>query len=123
MSFKGKHLEEDIKREICFIVRNLKNSSLEGKKVNIVKVSGSGGGFFKVYVSSLKGPIYAKQSLKHLNSALGFIRHEISKKLRLKKAPNIKFIVDDSLEYCKRMDELFLKIKKREESKKFYDYF
>ena len=84
MSFKGKHLEEDIKREISYIIRNLKNSSLKSKHVNLVKVKVNGG-FVKVYVSSLKGLMYAKQSIKCLNNALGFIRHELSKNSKLKK--------------------------------------
>ena len=112
MSFKSKHLEEDIKRQIIYLVRNLKNSSLESKQISVARVVMNSKGFkAKVYVTSFKGFLYAKQAIKNLNSACGFIKQEISKNLRLKKAPQIEFVADDSLEYCARLDELFLKIK------------
>ena len=112
MSFKGKHLEEDIKRQLIYIIRNLKNSSLESKQIGVSRVIINNKGFkARIYVSSLKGFLYAKQAIKHIEKASGFIKQEISKNLRLKKAPQIEFIADDYLEYSAHLEELFLKIR------------
>ena len=111
MSFKGKHLDEDIKRQIIYIIRNLKNSSLESKQISVSRVIINNKGFkARVYVSSLKGGLYKKQAIKHLEKAAGFIKQELSKNLRLRKAPQIEFVADN-LEYSAHLEELFLKIK------------
>lgn len=111
MSFKNKHLEEDIKRQVVVLIRGLKNSSLKAKQISVVRVDLNSKGFkAKVYISSFKGVVYANQAIKFLKKASGYIKHEISKNLRLKKAPQIDFVVDDSLEYCSRLEEIFLKI-------------
>ena len=112
MSFKGKHLEEDIKRQLIFLIRNLKNSSLESKQISVSRVIINNKGFkARVFVTSLKGFLYAKQAIKHLEKAAGFIKQELSKNLRLKKAPHIEFIADNYSEYYSHLEELFLKIK------------
>ena len=40
-----------------------------------------------------------------------YIKQELSKNLRLKKAPHIEFIADNYSEYYSHLEELFLKIK------------
>ncbi len=45
-----------------------------------------------------------------LNRASSFIRNRLFKKLRLKKAINLKFIYDDSQKYLDKIDEILRKI-------------
>jgi ribosome-binding factor A len=68
-----------------------------------------------VYVSAVEGIDVAKESVKGLKSASGYIRHCLgaSPTLHLRKTPELKFIADDSIE--KGM-ELFDKLKEVEKN-------
>ena len=47
-----------------------------------------------------------EKSLQGLNSACGFIRRELAKKLTLKNIPTVSFMYDDSLEYSSHIEEV-----------------
>jgi ribosome-binding factor A len=67
-----------------------------------------------VYVSILKEE--EKQStLDILHAAKGFIRSELSKRLKMKFIPTIDFRLDASIEYGNRIDQLLSEIKKKDE--------
>lgn len=120
MSFKVGRVEEDIKRQISLLIMNMKNMSLASKEIYVVKVKMAENCLrARVYIRSLKGVIYAKQAISLLNRAIGFLKHEISKNLGLKKVPNLEFLADDSLEYEEHLEELFSKIKKEKLNNKY----
>ena len=48
-----------------------------------------------------------------LNSAKGFIRAELAKRLRMKFIPSLTFRIDESLEYGVRIEKLLREIKRR----------
>lgn len=113
MSFKKSHKQQDIKRQLSILIRSLKSSSLDSKQISVTNIlTNSKSLKITVFISSLKGPIYAKQALEPLKKASGFLKRELSKNLRLKKAPQLEFLVDNSLQYFEHLKELFLKIKK-----------
>ncbi|MBP5242348.1 MAG: 30S ribosome-binding factor RbfA [Clostridia bacterium] len=60
----------------------------------------------------------AKKSadFKLLRENAGFIRHELSQRMRMRTVPSLQFLTDDSLEYGAHMDELFRKIHEQENS-------
>ena len=66
--------------------------------------------FVKVYISAMEGLDTAKGAVKALTNASGLIRREIGKRLRLRKAPEMRFIADDSIEYgmhiAKKLEDL-----------------
>ena len=91
---------EDIKREIVALIRELKDPRVKDKMLTVVRVEVSQDlSYAKVFVSSLSGIDDAKQAVKGLESATGLIRHEVGKRLRLRKAPELKFAADDSVEH------------------------
>jgi len=55
----------------------------------------------------------AQESLKGLNAATGFIRHEITDRLRLRHAPELYFRLDKSEQYESRIDELLNRVDKQ----------
>jgi len=69
----------------------------------------------RVYVSVLQKS-ETKSTLKILNSAKGFIRSELRKRVRMKVLPTLEFYEDESIEYGAKIDELLRKIKKEGES-------
>ena len=97
---------EDIKRELSAILRQVKDPRVSGL-VSIVKVDLSGDmSYCKVYISCLEGMERAKESVKGLKSAQGFIRKELGGRLRLRKIPELQFIPDDSIEAGARISKI-----------------
>ena len=51
----------------------------------------AGGRLAKIYISSIKGLVDAKFAIKSLKNASGFMKRELSNKLKLRKCPEIEF--------------------------------
>ncbi len=97
--FRIDRVSEDIKREIIAVLRDIKDPRVAGKMLTVVRVEvASDASFAKVYVSDLKGIESAKEAVKGLTSATGFIRREVGSALHLRKTPELKFVADDSVE-------------------------
>lgn len=98
-SYKTARLNEDIRRELTDIFRGLKDPRID-PMLSIVKVDLSGDqSYCKVYVSSVSGMETAKESVKGLTSAAGFVRRELGQRLSMRRSPELKFIADDSIEH------------------------
>lgn len=97
--FRINRVSEDIRRELIAIIRELKDPRVMGKMLTVVRVEvSSDASFAKVYVSDIKGIDSAKEAVKGLTAATGYIRREVGGRLRLRKTPELKFIADDSIE-------------------------
>ncbi len=64
----------------------------------------------RVYVSVLRKAETA-DTLRILNSAKGFIRAELGKRVRMKTLPVLEFHVDESIDYGERIERLLREIK------------
>lgn len=105
-NFKNGRISEDIKREICAVMRELKDPRISGM-ITIVRTELSGDmSHCKVFVSSFEGIEKAGEACKGLTSAQGIIRKEISNKLHLKKCPELKFIPDDSIQHSAEITKI-----------------
>lgn len=73
----------------------------------------------KAFISVLGDAQSQEDTLKGLNSAMGYIRSQLAKKINLRNTPEIKFIMDQSVEYginmSKLIDEVNAGIHEREE--------
>lgn len=108
--YRADRMSEDIKREIASIVRELKDPRVSGKMLTVVHVDVTHDlSYAKVYVSALEGIETAKEAVKGLTNAAGLIRREVTRRLHLRVAPEIKFIADDSVEHS---FEIFKKLEK-----------
>ncbi|MDD6012659.1 MAG: 30S ribosome-binding factor RbfA [Oscillospiraceae bacterium] len=97
--FRINRVSEDIKREITALIRELKDPRVNGKMLTVVRVEvSSDASYAKVYVSDIKGIDSAREAVKGLTAATGFIRREVGTRLHLKKTPELKFVADDSVE-------------------------
>jgi len=109
-NFKIERLNEDIKRELTDILRSVKDPRVD-KMLTIVKVDLSGDqSYCKVYVSSMEGMDKAKESVKGLTSAAGFVRRELGLRIDMRRSPELRFIADDSIEHsadiAKKLNDL-----------------
>lgn len=97
----GHHIDrisEDIKREFADIMRSLKDPRITGM-LTVVRAEVSGDlSYAKIYVSAMEGIETARASVKGLTAASGYIRRELGSRLHLRKAPELKFIADNSIE-------------------------
>jgi len=60
----------------------------------------------KVYYSVFGGEQEKEDSFQGLESATGYIKRELGRRMRLKYMPEITFLFDDSLEYGAHIEEL-----------------
>lgn len=60
----------------------------------------------KVFVSVLGDEDSKKETIKGLKSASSFLRSSLARNLNLRNTPELKFYIDDSLEYGMRMSRL-----------------
>ena len=106
---KGR-ISEEVKREISDIIqRELKDPRLD--LVSIVNVDVAGDlKTAKVYVSSLKGAEATASSVEGLRSAAGFIRSELSRRLKTRTVPELTFIADDSIEHGIRISKILSEV-------------
>ncbi len=71
----------------------------------------------KVYVSLYGPDEKQEETWKALNKALGFMRSEIAKRIRLRFAPSLILVKDTSMEYSAHIQSILDKIKQEEGSK------
>ena len=62
--------------------------------------------YCKAYISVLADEEQAKDTIRGLKCAEGFIRTQLAKKVNLRNTPEISFILDQSIEYGVRMSRL-----------------
>lgn len=68
----------------------------------------------RIYVSILAGEPERTQSLTALERATGFIRRTLAPRLGLREVPEIRFVLDRSIEAGARVDELLRKLERGE---------
>ncbi len=111
---------EDIKRELTAVFRELKDPRVSGAFLSIVRVEVTNDlSYCTVSVSAIEGLDRAKQAVKGLESAAGFIRRELGHRLRLRHVPELIFKATDSIEYSAHINRILhdLDIDDSEENK------
>ena len=68
----------------------------------------------KVYISVLGTEEEKEKTMEGLKSAQGLKRSEVSKALGIRHAPEIEFILDDSIEYSMHISKLLSEIEEKE---------
>lgn len=103
---------EDIKRELTAILRELKDPRVQGSLVSIVRVEVTSDlSYCKVYISAMEGMDRAKEAVKGLKSASGYIRRELGNRLNLRHVPAPIFTATDSIEYSANISKLLNDLK------------
>lgn len=69
----------------------------------------------KVYLSVMGSEEQQKETLKALSRGNGFIRSELSKRIRLRIVPELIFTIDSSVAYGSRIEALIHKIHEEKE--------
>lgn len=70
----------------------------------------------KVYISVLGDKEAKTATIKGLSSAEGYVRRQLAKNLNLRNTPEIRFILDESIEYGVTMSRLIDDVRQKEDS-------
>ena len=109
-------LQELIKQEVGkMLLTDIKDSRIGFVTVTGVEMTGDLREA-KIYVSIMGNDEQIKSSLEGLNSALGFIRREIGRRIKIRFTPEISFALDKSLDYSEHIQKLLLKVQAEERS-------
>lgn len=107
-------LQELIKQEISkMLLKEIKDPRIGFVTVTEVEMA-SDLHEAKIFVSIMGTEEKIKESLKGLRSALGFIRKEIGKRIRMRYIPTFSFELDTSLNYSEHIQKILLEINKTE---------
>lgn len=115
--YKSARMASDIQRIVGGKLRDLKDPRIDAEKMTVVRVEVTRDrSVAKIYVSHLGGLSSAKEAVKGLESASGLLRHEIVAVLGIRKAPELRFIPDDSAEYSAHISKMLKDLNIPEES-------
>lgn len=68
----------------------------------------------RVFVAVAGDDKQARETMAGIESAKGFIRHELTERLQLRHMPDLNFQLDQSEQYGARIDELLDRVRKRQ---------
>ena len=101
-----------LKKEVTLIMQNdLENDLIRDHFVNISKIDLSGDlQYCKIYITSRAEKLVRKEIVESLNIAKTFIRHNLGKRIEMRRVPEIIFkddiVIDKGLSVLKLLDEL-----------------
>lgn len=65
----------------------------------------------RIYFTTTEGADSAQQAGDGFQSALGFLKRQMARNLKLKYMPDLQFYYDESIDYGQHIDQLLKKIK------------
>lgn len=105
-SIKNTRINAEVQKELCKIIRELKDPRI-GLMTSVTAVEVAPDlKTCKAYISVLGSDEQKNDTMKGLKSAEGFIRRQLAKELNLRNTPEMKFILDNSIEYGVTMSKM-----------------
>ena len=116
-SRRQKRIADLIQRELSDIVRRrVKDPRLEGLTITGTSVSPDFT-YADVRVYRLGGdPEALKEALQGLESARGFIRRELGSRISIRHTPELRFHLDESIDYVDHIESLLARIDKERQA-------
>lgn len=100
-----------MRREVADILQNRLRDPRLTAMVSVTDVEVTADlSFARVYVSVLGEPGGQAHAVSRLQHASGYIRHELGERLGLREVPELRFLLDDSLDRGARVDELLRRL-------------
>ena len=106
MSPKNLRVNGEVARELSAIIRELTDPRI-GIMTSVMDAYVAADlKTCKVYISVLGSDDEMADTMEGLNSAKGFIRHELAETLNMRNTPELTFVLDESIERGVRMSKL-----------------
>ena len=103
---KIERIQSDITFQLSNIIPSLKDPRISGL-LSVVRVEVTNDlSYANIYIGSLEGLQQAKLAVKGLTNASGYIRRELSSRLKLRKTPELRFIADDSIDHSAMISKM-----------------
>ena len=116
-SIKNTRINGEVQKELSTIIRNeIKDPRIHPMTSVMAVVVAPDLKTCKAYISVLGEKEAKEATIKGLNSAEGYIRRQLAKNLNLRNTPEIRFILDESIEYGVNMSKLIDDVTKKDNS-------
>lgn len=115
MSLKKERLQSEILRHLTMIIRDDVKDSNVGYVTITDVILNNDSSIARVFVTFLDKYQKDDYRLAALNKAKGLIRSRLAKKLKIKKCPELIFVLDTSLQNANRIDEIINQLNIEEE--------
>ncbi len=107
MSKRNFRLAGEIKRDLVEIFMTESKNPIINGMVSITDLELSpDGSVAKVYVSKLGNAQERNELLEALEQSKGFLRTALSKRLQVRNVPELRFYLDESLEYGAKIEKI-----------------
>lgn len=108
-------LNLEIQRAVADIIRLELHDPRVSTLASVMKVDLTNDlSYCKIYITVYGTDEEIKNTFDGLNAAKGFIKRQLSDKIKIRKMPEISFIKDDSIAYSVHINEILNKIKEEE---------
>jgi ribosome-binding factor A len=115
MKVRPNRIGEEIKKELVLLIRNGIKDPRVDSLISITDVEVTGDlSYATIYISRYGSEKQRQDALDGMKAAAGFMRSELSKRLKLRTVPELIFKLDDSLEYGARIENILHQIKRDE---------
>ena len=116
-SIKNTRINGEVQKELSTIIRNeIKDPRIHPMTSVMAVEVAPDLKTCKAYISVLGEKEAKEATIKGLNSAEGYIRRQLAKNLNLRNTPEIRFILDESIEYGVNMSKLIDDVTKKDNS-------
>ena len=112
-SIKNTRINMEVQRELSEIIRSGIKDPRIHPMTSVVAVEVTPDlKYCKAYISVLGDEEEAKATVAGLRSASSYVRRELARRVNLRNTPEIKFILDQSIEYGVNMSKLIDEVTK-----------
>ena len=112
-SIKNTRINMEVQRELSEIIRGGIKDPRIHPMTSVVSVEVTPDlKYCKAFISVLGNEDAGKATIEGLKSAEGFVRRELARRVNLRNTPQIKFILDQSIEYGVNMSHLIDEVTK-----------
>ena len=115
-SIKNTRINSEVQRELSSILRNEVKDPRVSSMVSVMEaVVAPDLKTCKVYISVMGTQDEKQQTMKALKSAEGFIRRQLAHNLQLRNTPELRFLLDESIEYAVNISKMIDDVTKHDQ--------
>ena len=111
MRIRPERVAEAIKREMADILGQRMRDPRLGRMISVTDVEVTPDlSVARIFVSVLADGAERDQALEALTHSAGFVRHELAPRLGLREMPEIRFLLDTSIQHGARVEDLLRRL-------------
>ena len=112
---KNLRVNGEVARELSAIIRELKDPRIGVMTSVMEAVVATDLKTCKVYISVFGDEETREETMRGIESAKGYIRHELAQRLNMRNTPELTFILDRSIERGAEMSRLIQEVVRQDE--------